>query len=279
MSPIAHLLSMLSRDDLRALADTFDVPVADRRSAASFREGLVADELSVNDVLPELSLPVLRDVCVSLAVAPARSRAETVMRIGAALRAAGPAQASKTANIRTSRIPRAAPPVATRRTFVALDFETADHGRDSACQIAAIRVEDGVIVARAVHYVRPPRSAFLFSGIHGITWNQVRREPTFAELWPRVAPIFDGAVFIAAHNAPFDRSVLNACCAASRIPAPVPPFLCTVQLARSSWSLKPARLPDVCRHLGIALRHHDAASDAEACAHIVLAAGADRAVV
>ncbi len=169
----------------------------------------------------------------------------------------------------------ASPPA--RRTFVALDFETADHGRDSACQIAAIRVEDGAIVARSVHYVRPPRSTFFFSGIHGITWNHVRREPTFAELWPRIAPIFEGAAFIAAHNAPFDRSVLNACCATARIPAPITPFLCTVKLARASWSLNPAKLPDVCRHLGIALRHHDAASDAEACAHIVLAAGADRA--
>ena len=34
----------------------------------------------------------------------------------------------------------------------------------------------------------------------------------------------------------------------------------------------PTKLPDVCRRLGIALRHHDALSDAEACARIVLAA-------
>lgn len=266
---------MLSHDDLVALADTFDVPVADRRSAASLRDGLVADGLTLDDVLPELSLPVLRGVCSALAVAPARSRAATVSRVRAALDGAGPARAS--AGPEAPGIHVSAAPVLTRRTFVALDFETADHGRDSACQVAAIRVEDGAIVARAVHYVRPPRSTFYFSDIHGITWKQVAREPTFAELWPRVAPIFDGAAFIAAHNASFDRSVLNACCAAARIPVPVSPFLCTVKLARSAWSLNPAKLPDVCRHLGIPLRHHDAASDAEACARIVLAAGADRA--
>ena len=36
--------------------------------------------------------------------------------------------------------------------------------------------------------------------------------------------------------------------------------------------MKPANLPAVCRRLGIGLIHHDAASDAEACARIVIAA-------
>ena len=41
-------------------------------------------------------------------------------------------------------LPLAAPP-----TFVAIDFETADYGRDSACALALVRVEAGVIVQRA----------------------------------------------------------------------------------------------------------------------------------
>jgi DNA polymerase-3 subunit epsilon len=43
-----------------------------------------------------------------------------------------------------------------------------------------------------------------------------------------------------------------------------------MKLARRLWNLKPTKLPDVCRHLGITLKHHDAASDALACAKIVL---------
>jgi len=35
-------------------------------------------------------------------------------------------------------------------------------------------------------------------------------------------------------------------------------------------------LPDVCRHLGLPLQHHNALSDAEACANIVLAAVSER---
>ena len=49
-------------------------------------------------------------------------------------------------------LPLAAPP-----TFVAIDFETADYGRDTACALALVRVEAGVILQRAFHYICPLR--------------------------------------------------------------------------------------------------------------------------
>jgi DNA polymerase-3 subunit epsilon len=45
-----------------------------------------------------------------------------------------------------------------------------------------------------------------------------------------------------------------------------------MQMARAVWNVRPTTLPDVCRFLGIALNHHDALSDAEACARIMIAA-------
>lgn len=159
-----------------------------------------------------------------------------------------------------------------RVTFVALDFETADPLKDSACALALVRVEGRRIVAREHRLLRPPRSEFWFSWIHGITWDQVEGEASFEEAWPGMEPILDGADFLAAHNAPFDRSVLRACCERAGFEAPPLPFLCTVRLARRVWDLRPTRLPDVCGFLGIPLEHHRAASDAEACAAIVLRA-------
>jgi DNA polymerase-3 subunit epsilon len=117
----------------------------------------------------------------------------------------------------------------------------------------------------------------MFSYIHGIEWRHVKDQPTFGELWPKIAVILHGARFFAAHNAPFDRGVLNSCCAVAGVPAPKLPFVCTVRLARKAWNLRPTKLPDVCRHLGITLNHHEALSDASACAKIVLAAAADGA--
>jgi DNA polymerase-3 subunit epsilon len=157
-------------------------------------------------------------------------------------------------------------------TFAAIDFETADYGRDSACALGIVRVEQGLIVERQSHLIRPPRREFVFSYLHGITWADVIDAPSFRELWPRVARTFEGVQFLAAHNASFDRSVLFSCCEEAGLRLPGLPFTCSMRLARDTWGIYPTKLPDVCRHLGISLRHHDAASDAEACARIVIAA-------
>jgi len=156
--------------------------------------------------------------------------------------------------------------------FVAIDFETADHGKDSACAVALVRVEGSRIVHKTVRLIRPPRRDIVFSYIHGLTWNQLRNQPTFAEVWPEISPVLEGAEFLAAHNSGFDKAVLVACCQAAGLPVPPLPFRCTVQLARKTWNLFPTKLNHVCAHLGIPLVHHEAGSDAEACARIVMAA-------
>ncbi len=159
--------------------------------------------------------------------------------------------------------------------FIAIDFETADYQPDSACAVALVRVEGSRIVARRHFLIRPPRQRFIFSYLHGITWEMVKGSPTFGELWSEIEPLLDDVQFLAAHNAPFDRGVLKVCCAAHGLKPPRLPFLCTVNLARRTWRLFPTKLPDVCNFLGIPLDHHNAASDAEACARIVIAARAE----
>jgi DNA polymerase-3 subunit epsilon len=156
--------------------------------------------------------------------------------------------------------------------FAAIDFETADRGRDSACSVAVVRVEAGRIVRSAHRLIRPPRARFEFTHVHGLRLSDVEREPLFRDVWADVRPLLDGVEFLAAHNAPFDQGVLAACCRAAGLPMPPTPFRCTVRLARAAWRIFPTRLPDVCDYLGIPLKHHDALSDAEACAAIVCAA-------
>ncbi|MBI2386294.1 MAG: 3'-5' exonuclease [Elusimicrobia bacterium] len=167
--------------------------------------------------------------------------------------------------------------------FVAIDFETADQGRDSACSVGLVRVEHGVITRKEVQLIRPPRleggdlftpapADFMFTYIHGIKPEQVLDAPTFGQAWPKLAPILKGVEFMAAHNAPFDSGVLNACCEAAGLPKPAHRFVCTVRLARSTWSIYPTKLNNVCQHLNIQLNHHEALSDALACAQIVIAA-------
>ena len=159
-------------------------------------------------------------------------------------------------------------------TFVAIDFETATARRDSACAVGLAAGCGGRIVASRTYLIRPPARQFTFTDLHGLGWEDVREAPTFAELWPTLRAWINRAEFVAAHNAPFDRSVLYACCARYRLRPPRTRFACTVQLARAQWGIRPTKLPNVCHRLHIPLRHHNAGSDAVACAHIVLAAEA-----
>ena len=167
--------------------------------------------------------------------------------------------------------------------FVAIDFETADRSADSACAVGLVRVENGVVAQKVVQLLRPARfeggdlfnpipPSFEFTYVHGIKPEQVVDAPSFGQAWPRLEKILDGAQFLAAHNAPFDAGVLAACCATARLRRPPHRFIDTVRLARSTWSIYPTKLPNVCDRLKIELNHHEALSDALACAHIVIAA-------
>ena len=157
-------------------------------------------------------------------------------------------------------------------TYLALDFETANHSADSACALGIAVISGGRVVEEDAFLIRPPSREFFFTYIHGLEWRHVKDAPTFAELWPRLSPYLEEADYLVAHNAPFDMNVLAGCCETYRVPRVARPSICTVRVARRVWGIYPTKLPDVCRHLGIDLKHHDAASDASACAGILVRA-------
>lgn len=157
--------------------------------------------------------------------------------------------------------------------FAAIDFETADHSPRSACAVAVVRVEGDQIVDRISRLIRPPTSRIVFAPIHGLQWSHLRAQKPFREVWTEFANILSGIDHLAAHNAPFDRQVLRACCRASRISPPPARFVCTAALARKLWGITPTTLANVCATLAIDLaRPHDPLCDAEAAARIVIAA-------
>jgi DNA polymerase III subunit epsilon len=156
--------------------------------------------------------------------------------------------------------------------LLAIDFETADSSPESACAIGVASIERGRITKSDHRLIRPPRQNFTFSPLHGISWADVKAEPSFVKVWDALKPFWETADYFLAHYAPFDRNVLIACSlAAGRIP-PTVPFICTVRVARSHWHFRPTTLPIVCGQLGIPLNHHNAVSDAIACALIALRA-------
>jgi len=79
--------------------------------------------------------------------------------------------------------------------FVAIDFETANYECNSACAVGLVKVVGGEIVDTAVHLIKPPTREFVFTYVHGLTWNDVARSADFGKLWPTLEPLLEGAEF------------------------------------------------------------------------------------
>ncbi len=159
--------------------------------------------------------------------------------------------------------------------FCAIDFETACYQRASACAVALVRVRGGAVVETFQTLLKPPEGMGIlpsFTAIHGITMRDVARAPDFAGIWPSMRD-FIGDDFLVAHNSSFDRSVLKRCLEHYGIEYTMPRFECTVSCSRKKWpGLENHRLDTVSDHLGIELSHHEALSDALACARIFVEA-------
>jgi DNA polymerase-3 subunit epsilon len=158
--------------------------------------------------------------------------------------------------------------------FVAIDFETANHRPNSACQVAAVVVHESRIVDQRSWLVRPPSDYFapINISIHGIRPSDVKSAPTMEEVWLELSELIDGQIMFA-HNARFDMGVLVASLAAHDVACPSFEFQCTRVLARATWPQRTRYgLKPLGSWLGISFRHHDALEDARCCAEIALAA-------
>jgi len=155
--------------------------------------------------------------------------------------------------------------------FVAIDFETANGSRNSACSLGVVIVEKGRIVDRRYSLINPQTSFQRYcTYIHGITESAVKTAPAFSDIYPVLFNMLDGQVLVA-HNAPFDVAVLKASCDGRGLAMPrVDPF-CSVEMSRVAWpELAHHRLNSLAEQFGLDLRHHNAIGDATACAQLVL---------
>jgi DNA polymerase-3 subunit epsilon len=166
--------------------------------------------------------------------------------------------------------------------IVAIDFETANYARNSAIALGVSVIRDGVVTETKSWLFRPPGERIYirpdFIDIHGITPADLKDKPYFDGVWKTIEPYLLDADLLLAHNAGFDRTVLHAVAEHYGIELPRYNWQCTVNLSRVTWpELYNHKLSTVCEHLSIPLKHHDPASDAEACARIFLCANENEA--
>lgn len=158
------------------------------------------------------------------------------------------------------------------RNFTAIDFETATSYHP--CSVGIVTVEEGIIVDEFVTLIQPPNNFYNPYNIqvHGIYPRDTANAKTFVEVFPEIEKRLKNRVVVA-HNESFDRNVLSKTMAlhglnyedlniGSR-------WECTVKIYKAK-GFKPAKLSDCCRIMNIALDHHEALSDARACAELYL---------
>jgi DNA polymerase-3 subunit epsilon len=159
--------------------------------------------------------------------------------------------------------------------FVTIDFETANYSRKSACSVGMVKYRDGKPIDTFYSLIRPPVLYIRpdFTEIHGLTVEDVKDAPTFADIWEDKIYPFMEELPLAAHNANFDMGVLLAMFEWHNISFPNLQYFCSLKIARHTWPpLKSHALTALADEFGIVYNAHNALDDAETCGKIILLA-------
>lgn len=159
-------------------------------------------------------------------------------------------------------------------SFTAIDFETAK-GHLSPCAVGIVKVENGKITDEFYTLIKPPNNEYSQHTIqvHGITPNDTKNAPAFTEVYPEIKKRLQDQIVVA-HNVGFDRSVLQKTMFANGLDYSElnisDNWQCTMQLCRANNKYPSGKLNECCAVEGIDLNHHEALSDAKACAELFL---------
>ena len=156
--------------------------------------------------------------------------------------------------------------------FVSIDFETAKYSRESACSVGLVKFRDGKAVDTFYSLIRPPELYIRldFTEIHGLTVDDVKDAPSFADIWDSAIKPFINGNPLAAHNASFDMRVLYAVLEWYELPVPSLNYFCTCVLARRTWpELESHALTALAEHFNIVYNAHNALDDAMTCGKLV----------
>jgi len=160
-----------------------------------------------------------------------------------------------------------------KMNFVSIDFETAKYSRESACSVGLVKYTDGKETDTYYSLIRPPELYIRpdFTEIHGLTVDDVKDAPAFADIWDSAIKPFIGDLPLAAHNAPFDMGVLWAVLEWYELEIPSLQYFCTCIMARRTWpGLKSYSLTSLAKNFGIVYNAHNALDDAKTCGKLVL---------
>lgn len=159
--------------------------------------------------------------------------------------------------------------------FISIDFEIANYNYDSACALGMVFVENNKIIDKKYYLIQPPGMKMdqSMTKVHGLTYDQLSQSPTFEQLWPEIKESFNGDTLIVAHNAQFDMNVLKNTLMAYTIDIPDFNYACSIPISTRACRGEGVKnsLEERAKRFDVTLEeHHNALSDAKACAEIII---------
>lgn len=154
--------------------------------------------------------------------------------------------------------------------YIAIDFETANNKRISACALGIVFVKDGKIADKESNFIKPPEGETFNSrhiNIHGIKPEDIELSLNFKQLWDVFLKHFFNNNLIVLHNSSMDASIIKQLVYYYNIQDYKVKYIDTMQLAKRYNY--PGKLIELCNLFDISLdNHHDPEDDAKACAFI-----------
>ncbi len=164
--------------------------------------------------------------------------------------------------------------------FIIFDVETPNHFNNRMSSVGICILENNEITDEKYYLINPECEFDLFNiELTGITPEMIQGKCNFREVWDEIEGLFSSGILVA-HNAQFDMSVLAKCLKAYDITWKCQTeYACTCTIGKKLLPDFPNhKLDTMCNILGFELDHHNALSDARACALIMkkyLQAGAN----
>lgn len=156
--------------------------------------------------------------------------------------------------------------------FVAIDFETANPKRTSACSLGIAVVKNSEITETKYWLIRPHPFEFNYFNklVNGFGEDKLYNKPLFRDHWSEIQPYLENQTIIA-HNASFDVSVLLNTLDHYEIDYPHFRYLCSFKASQKIFkNLINHQLDTIANTLGIYFTHHNAVEDAKATAEVLL---------
>lgn len=152
-------------------------------------------------------------------------------------------------------------------SFVAIDFETMTSDLSSPCSVGLVKVVNNVIYQQFYSLIKfiPKEGDKLNTFVHGITPEMIANAPTMEDIWPLMMGMCEGIPLVC-HNKNTDIKIIDYF--NDHVNQPEIEYSYVVD----TLDLCHMSLTDACKQYNITLEsHHNALSDAMACAELYLA--------